>query len=211
MVTQCLIQHAVAENPVNTTSSRHSTQDVLDSRCVQLAPHVPILVWATDQRLVDALHEYLLEPARALRVLEDDGQLAASGSNGALLVAQVGPRLEAQQAFLRGPLILVDPTRSASGELRARAYAIVGNAAEAGLAVDRFLTHRQAAERVARHRGSPRRCSRCGRGFDALKASRGGTATRFVRFGSISLCGGCVEKLRSLLRQTETTVVEADA
>jgi hypothetical protein len=178
---------------------------------VQLAPHVPILIWATEQPLLEDLHEYLAEPARALQELEDDGQLAASGSNGALLVAQVGPRLEAQRAFLRGPFILIDPTRSASAELKSRAYAIVANAPEAGLAVDRFLTHRQAAERVAGHRGSPRRCSRCGRGFDALKASRGGTATRFVRFGSISLCGSCVEKLRSLLRQAETTVVEADA
>jgi hypothetical protein len=146
-----------------------------------------------------------------VRLHESDGELAASGSSGGLLVAQAGPRLEAQQAFLRGPIILVDPPRTASIELKARAYAVVANAPEANLAVDRFLVHRHEAERVAGHRGSPRRCSRCGRGFDALKASRGGTATRFVRFGSISLCGSCVEKLRTLLRQTETTVVEADA
>jgi hypothetical protein len=178
---------------------------------VQLASHVSLLLWATDPLFADALEQYLDEPGRAVRVLETDGDLAASGTTGSLLVAQAGPRLEAQQAFLHGPIILVDPTGSASRELKARAYAVVTNAPEAGLAVDRFLTHRQAAERVSGSRGSPRRCSRCGRGFDALKARRGGNAARFVRFGSTSLCGTCVEKLRTLLRQAETTVVEADA
>jgi bacterioferritin-associated ferredoxin len=32
-----------------------------------------------------------------------------------------------------------------------------------------------------------------------------------VRFGSIALCGSCVEALRKLLRASETAVVEADA
>jgi hypothetical protein len=178
---------------------------------VQAPPLFPILIWATDARLADNLRAELTEPDRALRVLQDDGELAASGSSGTLLVAQAGPRLEAQHAFLRGPVILVDPERVDSGQLAKHAYAVVRNAPEAGLAVDQFLTHRRAAEQVAGARGSPRRCSRCGRGFDALKARRGGPATRFVRFGSVALCGTCVEKLRSLLRQAESVVVEADA
>ncbi len=171
-------------------------------------PRITIVIWATDARLAEALCAELADPLRELRVLEDDGELAASGSSGALLVAEAGPRFEAQRAFVRGPVILVDRDRVASSS---DAYAVVRNAPEAGLAVDRFLTHRRAAEQVAGARGSPRRCSRCGRGFDALKARRGGNATRFVRFGSIALCGSCVEKLRSLLRQAESVVVEADA
>jgi hypothetical protein len=177
---------------------------------VQVAAHVPILIWATDPRLTDRLAEALGEPGRELRVLEDDGQLAASGAGRTLLVAEAGPRLEAQQAFLRGPLVLVDPGGVSSRELRARAYAVVTTAGEANLAVDGFLRHRAAAAQVAGARGSPRRCARCGRGFDALKAQRGGTATRFVRFGSTALCGSCVDKLRTLLRQAETAIVEAD-
>jgi hypothetical protein len=172
--------------------------------------HSTICVWATDAVLADALHEYLPEPGRELRVLGNDAELAALGSGGMLLVAEAGPRLSAQEPFLHLPIILVDPDRTAPPRLREKAYAIVANAPEASLAVDRFLTHRLAAAQVAGQRDSPRRCSRCGRGFDSLKARRGGTATRFVRFGSISLCGSCVEKLRTLLRQTETSVIEAD-
>jgi hypothetical protein len=179
--------------------------------CVEAPPRVPILIWATDVRLAEALAAQLEDPGRELRLLENDGDLAASGSRGAMLVAEAGPRLDAQRAFLRGPIIIVDPGRSTSAQAASHAYAVVRNAPEAGLAVDRFLTHRRAAEQVAGARGSPRRCSRCGRGFDALKAGRGGNATRFVRFGSIALCGSCVEKLRSLLRQAESVVVEADA
>jgi hypothetical protein len=178
---------------------------------VESPPRVPILIWATDARLAEALCAQLDDPGRDLHVLEDDGELAASGSRGALLVAEAGARFEAQRAFLRGPIVLVDPSRVASTQTAMHVYAVVRNAPEAGLAVDRFLTHRRAAEQVAGARGSPRRCSRCGRGFDAFKARRGGNATRFVRFGSIALCGSCVEKLRSLLRQAESVVVEADA
>jgi hypothetical protein len=174
-------------------------------------PRISIVIWATDARLAEALCAELADPLRELRVLEDDGELAASGSSSALLVAEAGPRFEAQRVFVRGPVILVDPGRLASPQAVAQAYAVVRNAPAAGLAVDRLLTHRRAAEQVAGARGSPRRCSRCGRGFDALKARRGGNATRFVRFGSIALCGSCVEKLRSLLRQAESVVVEADA
>jgi hypothetical protein len=170
-----------------------------------------ILVWAHDPAIADALAQNVSEPGRAAYVLNDDAELAASGSSGTLLVAQAGPRLEAQQLFLRGALILLDPWRSASRELAKRAYAVVANPSEAGLAVDRFLTHRRLAEQAAGHRGPPRRCSRCGRGFDSLKARGAGTARRFVRFGSVSLCGSCVESLRTLLRKAESGIVEADA
>jgi hypothetical protein len=172
---------------------------------------ITILIWAHDPLVADALVLNVAEPGRLVQVLEDDAQLAASGATGSLVVAQAGPRLEAQQLFLRGPLILVDAARRSSSALAQRAYAVVADAPEAGLAVDRFLTHRRLAEQAAGHRGPPRRCSRCGRGFDSLKARGNGTARRFVRFGSISLCGGCVESLRTLLRQAESAVVEADA
>ena len=175
------------------------------------APATTILIWAHDLAVAEALFYSLSEPGRSLHVLDSDADLAASGSAGMLLVAQAGPRLEAQQAFLRGPLILVDQARTSSSELAKRAYAVVANAPEAELAVDRFLTHRRLAAQAAGHRGPPRYCARCGRGFDGVKARGAGTARRFVRFGSISLCGSCVESLRTLLRQTETAVIEADA
>lgn len=175
------------------------------------APATTILIWAHDLAAAEDLFYNLSEPGRTLHVLETDAELAAAGSNAGLLVAQAGPRLEAQQVFLRGPLILVDQARTSSAALTRRAYAVVANAPEAALAVDRFLTHRRLAEQAARHRGPPRRCARCGRGFDSLKARSAGTARRFVRFGSIALCGSCVESLRTLLRQAETAVIDADA
>ena len=182
--------------------------------CVQaFAPSLTILIWAHDPAVAEDLVRNVSEPGRAVHMLDGDADLAASGSRGtgSLLVAQAGPRLEAQQTFLHGPLILVDPARRSSAELTKRAYAVVSSAPEAGLVVDRFLTHRRLAEQAAQRRAPPRRCSRCGRGFDSLKASGAGTARRFVRFGSISLCGRCVESLRTLLRQAESAVVEADA
>jgi hypothetical protein len=178
---------------------------------VDASARATILIWATDPHLAEELTACLIEPDREVRVLEDDGQLASSARPTALLVAEAGPRLETQHAFLRGPIILVDPLRTTSTQLASRAYAIVTSAPGALLAVDQFLTHRRLAEQIGSHRGSPRRCSRCGRGFDALQARRGGPVTRFVRFGSISLCGGCVEQLRRLLRGATVAIVEADA
>jgi hypothetical protein len=176
-----------------------------------IAPPNTILIWAHDPAVAEDLALNVDEPGRAVHLLEDDAQLAASGTSGRLLVAQAGPRLEAQRAFLRGPLVLVDPARISSAELATRAYAVVANPPEACLAVDRFLTHRRLADQAAGHRGPPRYCSRCGRGFDSLKARGAGTARRFVRFGSIALCGSCVESLRTLLRRAESAVVDADA
>jgi hypothetical protein len=170
-----------------------------------------IWIWATDPGLERALSEALSEAGRDVRVLEGETQLAAVRGSGGVLVAQAGPRLTSQQAFVRGPVVLVDPERVMSTELASRAYAVVADASQAGLAVDRFLAHRRLSERVVSRRESPRRCSRCGRGFDALKAARGGSATRFVRFGSVALCGRCVEELRSIVRQATAGVVEADA
>ena len=170
-----------------------------------------ILIWAHDATLAGSLLDYLAEPGRSVRVLESDAELAASGAAGGLLVAQAGPRLAAQQAFLRGPFILVDPARSSHANLARRAYAVVANPPEAGLAVDAYFTHCRLAEAAAAHRAPPRRCLRCGRGFDPLRAKQGGSARRFVRFGTNALCGGCVEQLRTLLRQVESAVVDADA
>jgi hypothetical protein len=171
-----------------------------------------ILIWAHDAALAESLQDYLAEPGRSVRVLDNDAELAAaSASTGSLLVAQAGPRLDAQQAFVRGPFILVDPARSSPPSLKRRAYAVVANPPEAGLAVDGYLTHQRLAAEAAARLGQPRRCLRCGRGFDSLKASQGGAARRFVRFGSVALCGSCVEQLRTLLRRVESVVVEADA
>jgi hypothetical protein len=107
--------------------------------------------------------------------------------------------------------------RPADGDPRALVYLAepVGRPKQVPIAVspavDRSMTHRRLAEQIVGHRALPRRCSRCGRGFDALKAGRGGPVTRFVRFGSTSLCGGCVEQLRRLVRGATVAIVEADA
>jgi hypothetical protein len=190
----------------------------LDFGETHLAPEVEIvpamvLVWAHDSQIGAAIEASLVGVGHAVRHLEDDAELASAHQRDALLVAQCGPRLEAQQGFLRGPLILVASGHKPSPALAARAYAVVTEADEAGLAVDRFVEHRQLARQAAERRGPPRRCARCGRGFDALKARGTGTARRFVRFGAIALCGTCVEALRTLLRhaQTQVAVVEADA
>jgi hypothetical protein len=170
-----------------------------------------ILVWAPNCQVFEAIAASLVGSGYAVRHLEDDAELAGQHQRDALLVAQCGPRLEAQQAFLHAPFILVAAGRQASPALVSRAYAIVAEASEVGYAVDRFVEHRQLARQAAERRGPPRRCSRCGRGFDARKARGSGTARRFVRFGAISLCGSCVEALRALLRQAQVAVVEADS
>jgi hypothetical protein len=170
-----------------------------------------VLVWATDLGLAQVLAQMLADAGRTVRILEDDAQLVMGQSQGSLLVAEAGPRLTAQQAFLRGPLIIVDPLRDTKSALARRAYAVVANPAEAALFVDRFFVHRRLSQQAAGRRSPPWRCSRCGRGFDARKAVDGATTTRrFIRFGAVALCGGCVEDLRSRLRQAETAIVEAD-
>jgi hypothetical protein len=170
-----------------------------------------VRVWTHDADLAEALCAYLIEPGRDVRLLHNDAELAAVPLSGSLLVAQAGPRLAAQQAFVREPFILIDPQRVSPFALTRRAYASVDTVAEAGLCVDRYFVHRELAQQAASRRDAPRRCSRCGRGFDVQRARAGGSARRFVRFGSVALCGGCVEKLRLLLRQQESPLVEADA
>jgi len=174
------------------------------------APAATVLVWATGPGMVEALSAALSDPGRSVRLLQQDAQLMDAHAHGSLLVAEVGPRLLAQQAFVRGAFVLVDVERLAPRSLAERAYAVVRSAAEAGLAVDRFFEHRELAQKAAARRAAPSRCARCGRGFDSLRAS-GSMSRRFVRFGSLALCGGCVEALRKLLRQAESAVVEADA
>jgi hypothetical protein len=172
-----------------------------------------VLIWAPEPEVAEAIEASLVAAGHAVRHLENDAELATSvHQRDGLLVAQCGERLEAQQAFLRGPLILVEAGRKPSPALFSRAYTVVPGAEELGYAVDRFVEHRHLARQAAERRGPPRRCSRCGRGFDALKARGHGTARRFVRFGAISLCGTCVEALRTLLRQAQAqvAVVEAD-
>jgi|SRR5579859_7426088 len=189
----------------------------LDFGETQLLPRVetfagPILVWAPDEPVFEAVEASLVGAGHTVRRLEDDAELATLSQGDALLVAQCGPRLDVQQAFLRGPFVLVEAGRKPSVALAARAYGVVAEPGDVGYAVDRFVEHRRLAREVAERRGPPRRCSRCGRGFDARKARGAGTARRFVRFGAISLCGTCVEALRTLLRQAQAqvAVVEAD-
>jgi hypothetical protein len=173
-----------------------------------------VLIWATTSGSADSLALALSAPSRSLRVLELDADLAQAGRSapGAILVAEAGPRLEAQRAFLGLPLVLVAPSdeKASSTKLARRAYAVVRNATEAALAVDRLVEHQQLAQQASRRREPPRRCSRCGRGFDARKVRDGGVARRFVKFGGVSLCGSCVDALRRLLREADAPFVEAD-
>jgi hypothetical protein len=54
-----------------------------------------------------------------VRVLEQDADLVSAHSYGSLLVAELEPRLELQQAFVRGPFVLLDPNRAAAAVPRA--------------------------------------------------------------------------------------------
>lgn len=142
-----------------------------------------------------------------------DGDLAGLANRGDadLLVAEDAEHVRVQSSFLRLPMVLVERTGTPPDErLTQRAYAVVHRPSEVGLAVDRFLEHRTLATRAASRREPPRRCSRCGRGYDPA-AGRKGPARRFVRFGGVSLCGGCVEKLRGLLAGADAPYVEAEA
>jgi hypothetical protein len=105
------------------------------------------VIRSTDPELAEELIEWLVEDDRTVRGIDDDAQLASEARSATVLVAQAGPRLEAQHAFLRGPIIVVSPQRTTSPQQARRAYAIVSTAAEAALAVDRLLAHRQLAER----------------------------------------------------------------
>lgn len=171
-----------------------------------------ILVWAATPERADALAASLAGEGRIVTVMADEGELAQAAWRGGahLLVAEDGPGLASQEAFLRVPLILVQRAGvPASPRLARRAYAIVARSADLELAVDRFMEHRLLAERAALRREPPRRCSRCGRGYDS-SAGRKGVAMRFVRFGVISVCGGCIETLRQLLVKSDTPFVEAE-
>jgi hypothetical protein len=169
-----------------------------------------VVIWAPSTGLERALTDRLAHLGYSVSILSSEAELAAANASSALLVAEYGPRLAAQQAFLRGPFVLVDVERAAPPKLAQRSYAVVDTPEEAALMVDRFFVHRGLAEQAAGRRGSPARCSRCGRGFDARKVRDGTTTQRFVRFGSVALCGACVEDLRKRLREAETAVVEAD-
>ena len=94
-----------------------------------IAPQSTILVWAHDPDVAADLALNVDEPGRAIHLLADDAQLAASGTSGRLLVAQAGPRLEAQRAFLRSPLVL----RCMEDHLAGRAYPLELLQADASL------------------------------------------------------------------------------
>src|SRR5205809_1572906 len=132
-----------------------------------------VLVWATRSDLAEALVAALEEPGRMVRALEQDADLVSAHNHGSLMVAELEPRLEQQQAFVRGPFVLLDPNRAAPHQLARRAYAVVSTVSEAALAVDRFFEHRRLAQAAANRRVMPGRCSRCGRPFDGARARTG--------------------------------------
>lgn len=176
---------------------------------------VRVLVWAADAERAARMASMVEGAGRLVEVSLDDEALIRVASRGGadLLVAEDAPALVAQAAFLRLPLLLLrSPARHglADDRLARRAYAVVARVSDLGLAVERFLEHRLLSQRAAQRHEPPRRCSRCGRGYDAV-AGRKGVARRFVRFGSVSLCGGCVETLRKLLATTDAGFVEAEA
>ena len=109
-----------------------------------------ILVWADEWQVGEAIEASLTGVGHTVRHLADDAELATLHQRDALLVAQCGPRLEAQLAFLHGPIIVVEAGRPVAPALAARAYAVVAQPAEAGHAVDRFVEHRQLAATVPR-------------------------------------------------------------
>jgi hypothetical protein len=174
---------------------------------------VSILVWAADAGRSAALVDALRGEGRTIQpVLDGDMATLTYHRTADLLVAEDGAGLAAQLPFIRIPLILVrrPDAPSATPRIIPKAYAIVARAAEATLAVDRFIEHRRLSERATARREPPRQCSRCGRGYDPMAGRKSGVARKFVRFGAISLCGGCVEELRNLIQHAETPFVEAE-
>jgi hypothetical protein len=169
-----------------------------------------VLIWADSHRLADALVAALGPAGHPSRVLEQDAELVLRGrtSPRTVVIGEDGPRLRAQAAFLGVPLILVVGDAPRTG--RPPSYAEVRTPVEAALVVDRLVEHQRLAERARYRREPPRRCSRCARPFDATRVRAGSRARRFVKFGSVALCGGCVDELRRLLRVADTPYVEAD-
>lgn len=174
---------------------------------------VSILVWAADAGRSAALVEALEGPGRTIQPVLDSEMADLTYHRSAdLLVAEDGIGLAEQLPFIRIPLILVRRPDAPSATPREvpKAYAIVARAAETTLAVDRFVEHRRLSQQATARREPPRQCSRCGRGYDPMAGRKSGVARKFVRFGSVSLCGGCVEELRSLIQHAETPFVEAE-
>jgi hypothetical protein len=171
-----------------------------------------VLVWAPTSHQAESLVKEASGPGRLVHFEPDDATAVSLVSRGSvdLLVAVAGPALEAQAAFIRVPLILLLPDRRPSPRLEQRAYAVIHQVSAVSLVIDRFLEHRQLAGRAAARREPPRQCARCGRRYDPMRTRGGGTANRFVRFGSISVCGACVEALRKLLASADTPYVEAE-
>lgn len=173
---------------------------------------VEVLVWASRTDVAEQLARAAEGPGRDVRVVLDDAELARLVTQGgsSLLLAEDGPLLAVQHHLLRLPLILLRRDgQPATPKLARAAYAILARPVEAGLVIERFLEHRQVAAAVAQRRQPPRRCARCGRAYDA-QAARRGTARRFVKFGSLALCGSCVALFHKLVTRTDTPFVEAE-
>ncbi len=170
-----------------------------------------VLVWAAAAERAEALVEALAGPGRAVRSVLDEAELAQTAYRRAadVLVVESAPALAVQSAFLRIPLILLRPADDRPAhELARHAYAIVSRPAEAALALDRLIEHRRLAQNALTRREPPRRCSRCGRGYDPA-AGRKAPSRRFVRFGQVTLCGSCVSALRTLLDHSDAPWVDA--
>lgn len=171
-----------------------------------------ILVWAADPGQAERLKAEVVGPERVVRATADEREFAQWLSPALidLVVAVDEVGLEAQAPMIRLPMIVLRRAgREIPPSLERKAYAVVGRADELGFAVDRFEEHARLAARAARRREPPRQCARCGRGYDPAGGEKG-PARRFVRFGSISLCGACVEALRQLVREASSAFVEAE-
>lgn len=171
-----------------------------------------VLVWAAAPEQLEQLVAEITAPGRMVRATCVERELAqwSVPSITDLVVGVDESGFEAQARMIRLPMIVLHGSDSApSPHLSRQAYAVVDRPGELGFAVERFQEHARLAARAATRRRPPTQCARCGRGYDA-QAGRRGPSRRFARFGSVSLCGGCVEALRHLLREATDAFVEAE-
>ncbi len=181
------------------------------------APDQPIrdfsvLVWSADFERAAMMLAAASSVGRRVWTASDLSDLVvqASARMADLLLLDEDSSLDPQAPFLRSPLVLVaNGPRPVCRAIGRRAYAIVHRLQDVPFAVDRFQEHARLSAAARARREPPRRCARCARGYDPSRARLGG-AERFARFGSISLCGGCVDALQQLLTRATTPYVEAE-
>jgi hypothetical protein len=170
-------------------------------------------IWAPDAASTEELVAAATESGADVTTLDTDAELVqfAYHQEIDLLIALDDERLLAQERFIRTPLLLVrNPHRPMSLGLARTAYSVARSAGEVSLAIDRFGEHRRLSSSAAQRRHAPAKCSRCGLVYDPA-SGHDEPETRFVRFGSVALCGGCVGELRNALRAATGTLVDVDS